>query len=315
MKRKKTQSFGIFFLTLVFLVALLGIAACTEILPPTDTNHSDSNLSATLSSGEKTDTNSTDDIVTNTSSDTGTEIKTETDTNSDSQTSTDTDKPQPSDTNILLNPGNNGRPDGIKRIAFTFDDGPYSGITNGLADEFAKYGGHCTYFVVGNRIKGDWATALKYASDLGNEVGIHGYTHTKYYHNCSESDYQYELSQTAAAIKAATGKDPKIMRPIGGNITNSRVNNCPYAVITWNIDPQDWKYKKPSQSNVDILVKNILRDAKDGGIVCMHDIYENTYEAIKIALPLLKEEGYEFVTVSEIIGDKLQPGAKFNKGY
>ncbi len=312
MKRKKSQSLWIFLLTLLFLVTVVGIAACTEVLPPPDTGTENPELSATLSSGETTDTGFTD-LTSETERKTETETVTKTDT---SEKTDETTSSQPVDTNILVNPGQNGRPDGVKRIAFTFDDGPaYSSITNNLVDEFAKYGGHCTFFVVGNRIWGDHANRVKYAADKGNEIGIHGYTHKYYYNNCSEEVYQNELSQTAAVIKEITGQDPKIMRPIGGSITNSRVNQCPYAVVTWNIDTQDWKYKKESQANIDIIVNNIMRDAKDGGIVLMHDIYGNTYEAIKQVLPRLQEEGYEFVTVSEILGEKLQPGAKFNKGY
>ncbi len=305
MKKTKRQRGGLLFLTLLFLTVILGAAACTEAVPPTDTPSSDTQVSATVSTKEETDPQITD-------------VSSKTETDSATQTSEKTDRPtnSTSDKGYLLNPGNNGRPDGIKRIAFTFDDGPsYNTVTNGIVDEFAKYGGHCTFFVVGNRVYGEHANRVKYAAEKGNEIGIHGYTHTKYYNTCSDSDYQYELSQTAKVIKDLTGQDPKIMRPIGGNITNARINSCPYAVVTWNIDTNDWKYKNTSQANIDTIVNNILRDAQDGGIVLMHDIYGNTYEAVKIALPILKEQGYEFVTVSEILGEKLQPGAKFNRGY
>jgi peptidoglycan/xylan/chitin deacetylase (PgdA/CDA1 family) len=53
----------------------------------------------------------------------------------------------------------------------------------------------------------------------------------------------------------------------------------------------------------------------DGDIILMHDIYPSTLEAIKLALPLLAEQGYEFVTVSELLGDEMQPGKKYNKAY
>lgn len=203
-----------------------------------------------------------------------------------------------------------------KRIAFTFDDGPaYNGATLAIAEEFAKYGGHCTYFVVGNRVYGKYAEVVGQVSAMGNEVGIHAYTHTKYYNECSDADYQYEVGTTAQVITNVTGKAPTLMRPVGGNITKDRIAQSPYSVIMWNVDTKDWKYSKSSQANVDTIVQNILSSVSDGDVVLMHDIYGNTMEAVKIALPILKEQGYEFVTVSELFGGALEAGKRYSNAY
>ena len=53
----------------------------------------------------------------------------------------------------------------------------------------------------------------------------------------------------------------------------------------------------------------------NGDIILMHDLYSNTLEAVKIVLPLLKEQGYEFVTVSELLGEDLAPGYKYSNAY
>ena len=74
-----------------------------------------------------------------------------------------------------------------KRVAMTFDDGPHNVYTKRIVDELAKYGFHATFFVVGNRVDGgtyNGKSGLLYAYEHGNEIGIHGYTHTAYYNKC-----------------------------------------------------------------------------------------------------------------------------------
>ncbi|MBQ5743193.1 MAG: polysaccharide deacetylase family protein [Clostridia bacterium] len=251
-------------------------------------------------------------------------IKTEPKPEPTTQTDTDTEttsESTPTSTTTNSNPvqdiplqdilGQISIPEGTpKRIAFTFDDGPYGNVTRQIADEFAKYGGKCTFFVVGNRIHGDWKAAMKYASDMGNEIGIHGYTHTAYFNKCNQATYLYEVQTTATAIEEATGKAPTLLRPPGGSITNLRVAESPYSIILWNVDTKDWQYR-----NADTVARNILTSTTPGDIILMHDIYPSTLEAIKLALPLLAEQGYEFVTVSELLGDEMQPGKKYNKAY
>jgi peptidoglycan/xylan/chitin deacetylase (PgdA/CDA1 family) len=120
----------------------------------------------------------------------------------------------------------------------------------------------------------------------------------------------YEVQTTATAIEEATGKAPTLLRPPGGSITNLRVAESPYSIILWNVDTKDWQYR-----NADTVARNILTSTTPGDIILMHDIYPSTLEAIKLALPLLAEQGYEFVTVSELLGDEMQPGKKYNKAY
>ena len=54
-----------------------------------------------------------------------------------------------------------------------------------------------------------------------------------------------------------------------------------------------------------VSASDVMSDIEDGDIILMHDIYENTYEASKVILKRLYDEGYEVVTVSELLGEKL----------
>lgn len=209
------------------------------------------------------------------------------------------------------------------RVALTFDDGPHETRTARIVDELSKYGFHATFFIVGNRIDGSdykGAEALRYAYEAGNEIGVHGYTHRYYYDVCAECIYKSELSMTAAAIKKQIdGYDVRLMRPIGGKITEQRVAVCPYAVITWDVDSEDWKYRydpwdseTEKAAKVNKIVELIMSSVEDGSIILMHDIYESTYDVVKIILPLLCERGYEVVTVSELLGNDIAVGKKYS---
>ena len=205
------------------------------------------------------------------------------------------------------------------KIALTFDDGPqYANEgknTQALVDELNKYGFHATFFVIGNRIGN--GQALTYAVENGNEIGIHGYTHQANYASCSEDTYQYEIYQTLQAIQARIpGYEVRMMRPVGGSISGTRVAESEFAVINWNIDTLDWDYRSPAgdAEAIETIVNNALKDIEDGDIILMHDIYNNTYEATVILLARLHEMGFNVVTVSELLGDDLQPGTKYTHG-
>lgn len=208
-----------------------------------------------------------------------------------------------------------------KRVALTFDDGPqhYEDRTKEIVNELARYGFTATFFVVGNRIPG--GDALSYAVEKGCELGIHGYTHTFYYDKCTDEQYRNEIDKTKAAIeKAVPGYDVRLMRPVGGRISESRLASSPYSVILWSVDSADWEYKYTSgdsdataKTKVDTIVDNVMRSVSDGDVILMHDIYESTYDATVILLERLYEEGYEVVTVSELFGGELKPGQKYSR--
>ncbi|MBR3895171.1 MAG: polysaccharide deacetylase family protein [Clostridia bacterium] len=209
-------------------------------------------------------------------------------------------------------------PKPTKRVALTFDDGPqhYKDQTKGIVDELEKYGYHATFFVVGDRVAG--GDSVAYAIEKGNEIGIHGYTHEVYYDSCSEDDFRYELNMTEQEIrKQVPGYKINLMRPIGGKISADRVQTCPYSVIMWSVDSDDWNSSnryyagitdEECEIRVNRIVDNIMNSLKNGDIILMHDIYESTYDATKLLLKRLHEEGYDVVTVSELLGDNLKKG-------
>lgn len=205
-----------------------------------------------------------------------------------------------------------------KRVAITFDDGPHAENTEKIVDEMNKYGFHATFFVIGSKAeKRSGSLAMQYAVDNGNEIGIHAYTHNvDYGADCSDEDYESEISKTRDAILAAIPDyEIRLMRPVKGKMTDERVENSEYAAICWSIDTYDWKYTDTSEDvrveNIMTIVNKVLDNVKDGDIVLMHEVHENSYEAAVMIFETLYSRGFEVVTVSELIGDELESGRKY----
>jgi len=77
------------------------------------------------------------------------------------------------------------------------------------------------------------------------------------------------------------------------------------AVAVFSIVPF-WMFSVvTSVSNV------IMNQAKDGKIVLCHDLYSSTAQAMKIVVPKLVEQGYDLVTVTELLESK---GGKVKAG-
>lgn len=213
-------------------------------------------------------------------------------------------------------PEDKPNPDGKKRVAFTFDDGPHSTLTYKFVDKLKEYGASATFFVVGNRLGKSGGAAIKYAYENGCEIGEHSYTHEWYYSKCTDAEYFEDLQKTESAINKYIPATVTLMRPPGGNITKDRIASCPYAVVNWSVDSEDWRYKgrgdeATKQKNIDIIVNNVMRQIGDGDIVLMHELYENSYEAFSIIIERLYAEGYEVVSVTELLGSSLQAGKMY----
>lgn len=181
-----------------------------------------------------------------------------------------------------------------KLIAFTFDDGPSSSTTNKLLDSLDKFDARVTFFVLGSRVN-QYKNSLKRAYEQGNQIGSHTYSHLNLF-KLNESDIAREINNTNTEIKNIIGVEPELLRPPYGNINSDikRITNM-YTIL-WDIDPEDWKYK-----DKDKIAKNIVDNAHDGAIVLLHDIYESSIDGALIAMERLKDEGYAFVTIEEMI--------------
>lgn len=193
-----------------------------------------------------------------------------------------------------------------KYIAFTFDDGP-GDYTDKLLDALEKYHSKATFFVLGNRVN-TYKKQLKREFDLGMEIGSHTWAH-KNLNVISKSAVKSEIFKARDAIKKIIGQNPTVLRPPYGNFNKTVSKNAGVPMIYWSVDTEDWKHK-----NVKYVSKYIVKHARDGEIILLHDIHPTSVDGFIKALPELKKKGFELVTVSElynIYGKKMKKGIMY----
>ena len=187
-----------------------------------------------------------------------------------------------------------------KRIALTFDDGPHETYTAEILSILKEYGIKATFFVVGQNAKA-YPKLVKQEADEGHEIGNHTYTHPKLREQNAES-FSCELEKTRVVIEEITGVSPILFRPPEGfreGVIKTVAKEQGYQMILWSVDTEDWRGLSASQ-----IENAIMKDVKDGSIILCHDYVvgkSHTPEALRRVIPQLLEEGYEFVTVSDLV--------------
>ncbi|MEO4054655.1 polysaccharide deacetylase family protein [Solibacillus sp. CAU 1738] len=191
-----------------------------------------------------------------------------------------------------------------KIIALTFDDGPHPKHTMEILDLLKQYEAKATFFIVGdNAVKNPEVLVRQYKE--GHELANHTYTHP--YKLTTMQELMDELQKTNEAIFRITGFLPTLFRPVGGQYTDNMINAAVengYKVVmwSWHQDTQDWK-----NPGVKKIVQKVLNGTKPGDVILFHDgggNREQTVKALKEILPELQKQGYKFVTISELMGDK-----------
>ena len=184
----------------------------------------------------------------------------------------------------------------IKRIAITFDDGPEGNYTKQLLDGLKERGVKATFFVLGKSIVGNEDLILRMYEE-GHLIGNHTYNHVELDKETDENGVK-EIERTNEIIKQITGYEPEFIRPPFGAWRKEQMSQADMFPVMWTIDPLDWKYQ-----NTEYVVNHILNNVKDGDIILLHDIFETSVEAALIVIDRLQEQGYEFVTVDELMLD------------
>lgn len=193
-----------------------------------------------------------------------------------------------------------------KMVALTFDDGP-GPYTQQIVDCLAKNNARATFFVLGQNV-GRYPGAVKSAYENGNEIANHSYSHP-ILTQISAADAKSQIKRTDDAVKKVIGKAPNLVRTPGGAFNDSVKKAVGKPIIMWSIDTLDWKTRDKIQT-----INSVMRNVKDGDIILMHDIHKPTLEAALELIPMLKNEGYQLVTVSELArakGYSLQSGKAY----
>ena len=198
-------------------------------------------------------------------------------------------------------------------VALTFDDGPHAVYTGQILDILEEHGGVATFFEVAQNLP-KAPEAVRRTADLGCEIGSHSYRHA----NLGKMDEAAQQADQAAAdalFQQVLGTAPTLLRPPYGSMNKTLKTTCGRSIVTWSIDPEDWLCR-----DADTVVSRIQAEKSlDGQVILLHSIYDSTVEATKILVPWLLEQGYQLVTVSELIqyrfADQVEPGRVYGYNY
>ena len=195
-------------------------------------------------------------------------------------------------------------------IALTFDDGP-SDQTDRILALLAEYDQRATFCVIGNKVE-SYAGVVRRTIALGNEVASHTWNHRRLT-ELSSSGIRSQLERTNEAIaNVADGYQVKVLRPPYGSFNKTLRNVCAdmgIVIAEWEIDTLDWNTR-----NANKTYNKIMKEARDGVIILCHDLYQTTADAMERVIPDLVSEGYQLVTVSELLSfhkNGAQPGVVY----
>ncbi len=188
-----------------------------------------------------------------------------------------------------------------KQIALTFDDGPHPALTPRILEILAKYNVPATFFMVGQNVL-NYPNAARAVIDAGHEVGNHTFTHP-HIANLNEKAIFEEIGKCEDALEELCEYRPHLLRTPQGALTQS-LERCllddDYILVLWSLDTRDWENKSTAS-----IVKTVLEGVQSGDIILMHDFIghnSKTPEALEKIIPILLSRGYEFVTVSALLG-------------
>lgn len=193
-----------------------------------------------------------------------------------------------------------------KCVALTFDDGP-TPFTDRLLRVLTADDAKATFFLVGNKVAADPASARRIA-DAGMEIGNHTWEHANM-STVPMQDIPDQLSKGTAAIAAATGRAPVLLRTAGGLINDAVLAEAKrqgLADINWDVIPFDWI----NDSNTDATRYMLMTQITPGSVVLLHDTYSSTVDLVEQFIPVLKANGYHLVTVGHLLGPR-EPGSSY----
>lgn len=181
-------------------------------------------------------------------------------------------------------------------VALTFDDGPHSKYTPILLDGLRERDVKATFFLMGQNIGGNEELVRRMDSE-GHLLGNHSYRHVQLTREGVDAVCE-SVKKTQEIIRNITGREPSYLRPPYGDWNDELECRLAVTPVLWTVDSLDWKLR-----DTDAIVRRVLGEVQDGDIVLLHDIFPTSVEAAFRLIDCLKDRGYAFVTVDELLID------------
>ena len=191
-----------------------------------------------------------------------------------------------------------------KRIALTFDDGPDPRFTEDVLNVLNQYNVSGTFFLMGSRAIA-YPEIVERINNEGHVIGNHTYFHPNLVKEADIPTLEREVTRTENTLNDIIDYRTSLFRPPYGFLYNELVEKLAemqYLIIGWSVDSLDWEEDPP-----EVIASNVLDNVHPGAIILMHDGADwdgdrtNTIAALRQIIPALQKQGYEFVTVPELL--------------
>lgn len=197
------------------------------------------------------------------------------------------------------------------KVAFTFDDGPKSQLSDELLDLLNSYHIKATFLVVGKECLFN-PELLKRIAKEGHDVANHSYSHLRL-DTLTNQQITLELSSTSQIIYELTGIKPIYFRPPGGryNETVAQIaHEQGLAMLMWDVNTGDFsnfslkKKNSPEEekeAKAQRIYERVMQHVRNGSIILMHNGSIDTMRALPKMIEGLRERGFDIVPVSELL--------------
>ena len=180
----------------------------------------------------------------------------------------------------------------VKKIALTFDDGP-SVYTEELLEGLRQRNVKVTFFVLGKNAEKFPEVVIQEAQD-GHLIGNHTYSHVELTTLTIQEAYE-EVERTNEMVETLTKTEVEYIRPPFG-CWDDKYHEIGLMPVMWTVDPLDWATK-----NTEEIVKKVVTRVEENDIILLHDCYQSSVDAAFLLIDILQAEGFEFVTVEELL--------------
>ncbi|MBQ8595750.1 MAG: polysaccharide deacetylase family protein [Oscillospiraceae bacterium] len=184
-----------------------------------------------------------------------------------------------------------------KKVSVTFNCAWEAEDIPEILSVLEKYEAKATFFILGQWAKEN-PDEVKMIAEAGHEIGTHSNTHPDMAKITMEKARE-ELLRSCEYIEKAGGGKPKLFRAPSGSYSGELIKTASemgFMTIQWDIDSRDWKDKTAAE-----MVESVTKNVGKGSIILFHSGKENTLEALPQILEILRNGGYEFVKVSELV--------------
>ena len=189
-----------------------------------------------------------------------------------------------------------------KLIALTFDDGPFT-YTEQILNTLQAHKVKASFFWMGNRLAQNKALVLR-AKQAGHTLANHSWSHPHGMALLPDELWREQIDKTNQAFKQIIGHKPRFYRPPYGEITDQQVEDMGQQgmkIMIWSIDPRDWDTDKVDSKKIEsVIIDNLHPET----ITLLHDggNSPNTVNALPRVIEHYRQQGYQFVTLEQLLG-------------